>query len=78
MTVLDILDVTGLVAVAGVFGAMAFFSFVVAPVTFIHLDEATAGRFIRNLFPWYYLTLIILPVIAAVSLSATRYADRQA
>ena len=75
MTVLDILDVTGLVAVAGVFGAMAFFSFVVAPVTFIHLDEATAGRFIRNLFPWYYLTLIILPVVAAASLSATRYAD---
>jgi len=75
MNVVDILDVVGLVAVAGIFGTMAFFSFVVAPVTFIYLDEATAGRFIRSLFPWYYLTLIILPVIAATSLSATRYAD---
>lgn len=75
MNVVDILDVIGLVAVAGIFSSMAFFSFVIAPVTFIHLDEATAGRFIRSLFPWYYLTLIILPVIAAASLSATRYAD---
>jgi hypothetical protein len=75
MNILDIFDVVGLVAVAGVFGVMAFFSFVVAPVTFIHLDEATAGRFIRSLFPWYYLTLIVLPFIGAASLSATHYID---
>ena len=36
------------------FGVIVFFSFVVAPITFITLDIENAGKFIRRLFPFYY------------------------
>ena len=51
----DYLDILGLIVTAILFGTMTFFSFVVAPVAFIKLDVAAAGRFIRSIFPWYYL-----------------------
>jgi hypothetical protein len=57
------LDVVGLMVVATLFGSMTFFSFVVAPVAFIKLDEAAAGKFIRSIFPWYYLILLVLALI---------------
>ncbi|NIR28385.1 MAG: DUF4149 domain-containing protein [Gammaproteobacteria bacterium] len=66
------LDAVGLVGVAAVFGAMAFFSFVVAPLIFMKLEAATAGRFVRSIFPWYYLVIAVLSVIAAASLAALR------
>lgn len=53
---------------AGLFGSMLFFSFVMAPLIFTQLDEATAGRFIRAVFPWYYLVLLALSGFAAVTL----------
>lgn len=36
-------------------GAMGFFSFVVAPTVFQALDGESAGRFLRTVFPRYYL-----------------------
>ena len=60
-----ILFLVGLVSVATLFGSMAFFSSVIAPLIFMKLDEATAGRFVRSIFPWYYL------IIAGLSLLAT-------
>lgn len=36
-------------------GAMGFFSFVVAPTVFRVLDGEAAGRFLRTVFPRYYL-----------------------
>ena len=66
----DILAVTALLATAGVFGAMLFFSSVVAPLVFIRLEAATAGRFIRGLFPWYYLFVLCLAAIAAAAIAA--------
>ncbi len=36
-------------------GIMIFFSFVVAPVTFKFLDEQNSRRFIRGIFPYYYI-----------------------
>jgi len=36
-------------------GAMGFFSFVVAPTVFHALDGPSAGRFLRTVFPRYYL-----------------------
>ncbi len=53
---------------AGLFGSMLFFSFVMAPLIFTQLDEATAGRFIRAVFPWYYLVLLALSGIAGLTL----------
>ena len=64
----NVLHVIGLVSVATLFGSMAFFSAVIAPLTFIKLDEATAGRFVRGIFPWYYLVIAVLSVLAAASL----------
>lgn len=50
---MSILATISLIALALLAGSMAFFSFVVAPLVFARLEPATAGRFIRELFPWY-------------------------
>ena len=60
------------------FGVIVFFSFVVAPITFITLDIENAGKFIRRLFPFYYgfnlFCLILSLLIALVDRSfAVRY-----
>ncbi len=68
----EVLDVVGLISVATLFGSMAFFSGLVAPFTFTTLDAATAGRFVRGLFPWYYLVIAGLSLLATVSLVAVR------
>ncbi len=67
-----VLDVIGLVAVATLFGSMAFFSFVVAPLVFVKLDGASAGRFLRGFFPWYYLVVGLLALLALAALAALR------
>jgi hypothetical protein len=42
-------------------GAMLFFSFVIAPVIFKILDANNASKFVRKIFPHYYLfNLVIL------------------
>ena len=73
-----VVHAAGLVAVAGVFGAMAFFAFVYAPLVFINLGTETGGRCIREVFPVYYVAMGATSVAAAVLLafaSATRGAD---
>ena len=67
-----VLDVIGLVAVATLFGSMAFFSFVVAPLVFVKLDAPNAGRFLRGFFPWYYLAIAVLALLAVVPFMAAR------
>ena len=49
-----------------IFGAMIFFSFVVAPTTFKLLDEENSRKFIRGIFPFYYLLNLILSFVACV------------
>lgn len=47
-------------------GAMVFFSFIIAPLTFMSLDASNAAKFIRKLFPFYYafnLTCLSLALI---------------
>ncbi len=53
---------------AALFGSMLFFSFVMAPLIFIHLEEQVAGRLIREVFPWYYLVLTLLSGLAGTFL----------
>jgi hypothetical protein len=48
------METVALLLAAVVLGAMAFFSFVVAPLVFVKVPEAHAGRFLRGLFPVYY------------------------
>ena len=66
------LEISGLLAAAILFGSMVFFSGVVAPLTFSKLDAATAGRFIRSIFPWYYVVIAALSLIAGASLAVMR------
>lgn len=49
-------------------GAMGFFSFIVAPTAFRVLPEAEAGRFVRGLFPHYYLVVIVTSLLAVFGL----------
>ena len=73
-----VVHAAGLVAVASVFGGMAFFAFVYAPLVFIKLGTEAGGRFIREVFPVYYVAMGAVSVAAAVLLafgSVARGAD---
>ena len=49
-----------------ILGAMIFFSFVVAPTTFKLLDEENSRKFIRGIFPFYYLLNLTLTFVASI------------
>ena len=49
-------------------GAMLFFSFVIAPVIFKVLDASNASKFVRKIFPHYYLINLIILSIAVLLL----------
>lgn len=66
---------SGVFATAVLLGAMVFFSAVMAPLIFTKLDAEVAGRFIRQVFPWYYLTIITLGTLAALAVVFSRPAD---
>ena len=73
-----IIDGAGLVTVAAVFGGMTFFAFVYAPLVFIKLGTEGGGRFIREVFPVYYVAMGAPSAAAAVLLafgSAARGVD---
>jgi len=70
-----VLDTLGLLATAALFGSMAFFSAVMAPLIFIKLEAATAGAFIRQVFPWYYIVIGVLSSLGVVSFALVRPGD---
>ena len=49
-------------------GMMLFFSFVIAPVIFKVLDANNAGKFVRKIFPHYYMINLIILSIAVLLL----------
>jgi hypothetical protein len=51
-------------------GGMGVFSFMVAPTAFRALTEADAGRFVRALFPHYYLFVTVASLVSGVLLVA--------
>ena len=51
---------------SAILGIMIFFSFVVAPVTFTSLDEGSARKFIRRIFPYYYNVNLALSIIVTL------------
>lgn len=63
-------------ALALTFGGMTFFSAVVTPLVFAKLPMKIAGPFIRQVFPWYYLSMgaTILIALTALILGAGRSA----
>lgn len=71
---LVLFDSIYLLALACWVGSVAFFSFGVAPILFKVLGPEAGGRFVRALFPRYYLWgaiagAIALPCVVAVPLS---------
>lgn len=60
------LTVIGILCAALTLGAMAFFSFCVAPLVFIKLDADNAAKLIRAIFPWYYLVVMITGGLGAL------------
>jgi len=50
-------------------GIMLFFSFVVAPSTFRFLNEEYARKFIRGIFPLYYLLNLSISLIVVLLIS---------
>ncbi len=54
--------------ISAILGIMLFFSFIVAPITFTVLDEANSRKFIRRIFPYYYLSNLFLCVCALTSI----------
>ena len=51
---------------AAILGIMIFFSFVVAPVTFTSLNEESARKFIRKIFPFYYKLNFVLSTLVTL------------
>ena len=75
METVSLLPISQLVAglaLALTFGGMTFFSAVMTPLVFTKLPLNIAGPFIRQVFPWYYLTMgaTILVALAALMLAA--------
>ena len=58
---------------SAILGIMIFFSFVVAPVTFTSLDENSARKFIRRIFPYYYNVNLVLSVIVTLIYVFNKY-----
>jgi hypothetical protein len=63
-----ILAVIALFAIALLLGGMVFFAALIAPLVFRVLPADQGGRFIRALFPRYYLWVLGCAAAAAVSL----------
>src|SRR4051812_24036735 len=61
---LALFDSIYVLALAAMVGGIVFFSFIVAPVIFRVLGAESGGRFVRALFPRYYLWNAILGAVA--------------
>lgn len=62
----SIFNAVGFIASALAVGGMVFFSAVVAPAAFTKLEDEHAAKFIRGIFPWYYLYVIITAGVGAL------------
>ncbi|MDO9711803.1 DUF4149 domain-containing protein [Paracraurococcus lichenis] len=70
-----LLSAVALLATALLLGGMAFFAVAVAPLVFTRLPPEWSGRFIRQVFPVYYLWVLGLSAAAAVALLPLRLPD---
>ncbi|MBK1668132.1 hypothetical protein CKO28_08795 [Rhodovibrio sodomensis] len=69
------LSLLAALAAALLVGSMLFFAAMVAPMVFKVLDAVTAGRFIRRLFPVYYLGMFAFAATAAAAAALVRPVD---
>jgi hypothetical protein len=69
------MNIISLFLVALIIGGMVFFAAVIAPLVFTKLPPEHAGKFIRQVFPAYYLYHAILSILAAILLAFGRELD---
>lgn len=60
-------------SLASLFGGMVAFSVLFAPLIFTQLQPETAGRFIRLVFPWYYLYVLVFGLLSALLMAIAGY-----
>ena len=65
-----ILHTLALFATATLFGGMILYSFGFAPLVFTKLPVAQAGTLLREAFPFYYLFVIGVAIVAALAFVA--------
>jgi hypothetical protein len=70
LDLLWLFDVIYATSLVGWLGAIIFFSFAVAPIIFQTLEAPDAARFVRTLFPRYYVWIAIFSVVALASFTS--------
>lgn len=70
-----ILSAIATLSLALLLGGMVFFAVVIAPLVFTWLPPDQSGRFIRQVFPVYYLWLLVTAAVAALALIARHPAE---
>lgn len=58
-----IVQIVGLLCAGAIAGGILLFASVVAPATFAALDATSGQRFLRRIFPRYYLFLIVAAAV---------------
>ena len=53
-------------SLGALFGGIVAFSVLFAPLVFTQLPIEVAGKFIRAVFPWYYLYVIVFGFLSAI------------
>lgn len=67
---LRLFDFVYATSIVGWLGAILFFSFGVAPIIFAVLDAEPAAKFVRKLFPRYYLWIALASVISLAAFTS--------
>ncbi|NNC66488.1 MAG: DUF4149 domain-containing protein [Gammaproteobacteria bacterium] len=67
---INLIEIISILTASLIFGGMIFFASFMAPLVFIKLPAETAGKFIREVFPWYYLAFGCLSLLLALLLYA--------
>jgi hypothetical protein len=62
-----LLSLLAIVLVAVLFGSMVFFAGVMAPLTHRKLPPEVAGAFLREVFPVYYVVMIVVSLLGAAA-----------
>jgi hypothetical protein len=70
-----IVSAVALLSTALLLGGMGFFAAVLAPLIFSALPAESAGRFVRRVFPAYYLWVIGAAAVGALALLPLRPPD---
>ncbi|GFE64337.1 DUF4149 domain-containing protein [Litoreibacter roseus] len=62
------IDALSLLFIATLFGGMVLYSFGFAAFLFKHLPATEAGALLRQAFPWYYVFVIGIAILAGIFL----------